>query len=246
MMLNSQGGSFCFYSSPVSHKPPCCNQMAKGKGAAGSVAVANRPAYSRVSFLFQAAALLAGTQQPTKSATTQASASTTTTTANEPENCVAAEAAETAQTAPLQGMARRLLTQMRSVSRKTNMRLRPAVKHRVCKYCDTLLVEGTTCVSLVENHSRGGRKPWADVLAVTCTTCGRARRYPVSAPRQPRRPAREGESKAVDPQEGEAEKIGKPKAQKQAKNGKQQHTVVVVGRGRGQRPTGGSAKNTPG
>lgn len=87
-------------------------------------------------------------------------------------------------------MSRQLLTQMRSVARKTNMRLRPAVKRSVCKYCDTLLVEGDTCVSTVENKSRGGTKPWADMLVMRCQTCGRARRYPVAAPRQPRRPFR--------------------------------------------------------
>ncbi len=159
--------------------------MAKGKGAAGS-AVANRPAYSRVSFLYQAAALLARTSatQPAKKPTQKQG--------QKQDDSSSLPATSTPAQTPLQGMARRLLTQMRSVARKTNMRVRPAVKHRVCKYCDTLLVEGSTCLSAVENNSRGGRKQWADLLVVTCTTCGRARRYPVSASRQPRRPLRHG------------------------------------------------------
>lgn len=39
----------------------------------------------------------------------------------------------------------------------------------------------------VENKSRGGRKPWADVIVVECFTCGRSRRFPVNAPRQLRK-----------------------------------------------------------
>ncbi|CAK7218594.1 hypothetical protein SCUCBS95973_003541 [Sporothrix curviconia] len=245
--------------------------MAKAKGAAGSAAVANRPAYSRVSFLFQAAALLAGTQPPKSAISSSATTTTTAAAGAEAAETAAADGAEAA--VPLQGMARRLLTQMRSVSRKTNMRVRPAMKHRVCKYCDTLLVEGTTCVSVVENHSRGGRKPWADVLTVTCTACGRARRYPVSAPRQPRRPARAGAAKdaGTGPEDGEvsgsdaaANQDDKPKTQQQQqqqpkkgkrqenqgkqgkKQDKRQHTVVV-GRGKHQKPAGGFArKNGPG
>ncbi|OAA62503.1 RNAse P, Rpr2/Rpp21 subunit [Niveomyces insectorum RCEF 264] len=193
--------------------------MAKNKGGSAAGSVSNRPAYARASFLFQAAALLAATPEATlvvpapAPAATQAPLSSTAFRKGEQTHHRTAEpnllekhhhetnnthspppttttTTTTASPPPLQGMARRLLTQMRAVARKTNMRLRPDVKHRVCKYCDTLLVEGATCVSTVENPSRNGRKPWADVLVVACRTCGRARRYPVTAPRQPRRPHR--------------------------------------------------------
>ncbi|RYP86163.1 hypothetical protein DL769_000775 [Monosporascus sp. CRB-8-3] len=69
------------------------------------------------------------------------------------------------------------------------------MKHTICKYCDTLLVEGHTSTSFVENQSKGGKKPWADVLVVKCNTCGGLKRFPVQAPRQKRRPIREAESK---------------------------------------------------
>ncbi|RYP05947.1 hypothetical protein DL765_009671 [Monosporascus sp. GIB2] len=69
------------------------------------------------------------------------------------------------------------------------------MKHTICKYCDTLLVEGDTSTSFVENQSKGGKKPWADVLVVKCNTCGGLKRFPVQAPRQKRRPIREAESK---------------------------------------------------
>ncbi|CAK7204430.1 hypothetical protein SEUCBS139899_007187 [Sporothrix eucalyptigena] len=211
--------------------------MAKGKGTTGNAAVTNRPAYSRVSFLYQAAALLAG-PKPSKSSS-ELSISTG------PEDGSANDnKTEDATTpVPMHGMARQLLSQMRSVSRKTNMRLRTSMKHRVCKYCDSLLLEGTTCVSVVENRSRGGRKSWADILAVTCTTCGRIRRYPVSAPRQPRRPVRGEAAKQAgadeemeDEDTATANRTEKGKVQQQGKmQDKLQHTVVV-GRGKGQKP----------
>lgn len=213
--------------------------MAKPKGAAGST-VTNRPAYSRVSFLFQAAALLAGTRP----ATTATSATSTPTTneklksAGNPTEKPDVASAQDAESPPLQGMARRLLTQMRSVSRKTNMRVRPAVKQRVCKYCDTLLVEGSTCTSVVENYSRGGKKSWADVLSVTCTTCGRTRRYPVTTPRQPRRPFRgDGAGKAEEMDVDTNAPAAKQTANNQQQGKKQDKKMIVVSRGKEQQGT---------
>lgn len=229
--------------------------MAKGKSTAGGAAVTNRPSYARASFLFQAAALLVGKQAA--SLTTSPAISSTT-----PPATTATESKDGAEAAPLQGMARRLLAQMRSVSRKTNMRVRPALKHRVCRYCDTLLVEGTTCVSVVENHSRDGQKPWADVLRVSCMACGRARRHPVSAPRQPRRSARNNEARDAKLKEVELPKENAAsnqsnncKIQQQTKRGKQgkqintQNTpqqTVVVGRSQNTKHAGGSPTKGPG
>jgi ribonuclease P protein subunit RPR2 len=53
-----------------------------------------------------------------------------------------------------------------------------------------LLVESKTSRSWIENPSKGGRKPWADILVIECGTCGNAKRYPVDAPRQKRRSLR--------------------------------------------------------
>lgn len=85
-------------------------------------------------------------------------------------------------------MSRGLLADMRAVSLKVLIRQRPELKRSVCRYCDTLLLaEGTSgggsCDVVVENASRGGRKPWADVLVVRCRTCGGAKRFPVGEPR---------------------------------------------------------------
>lgn len=87
-------------------------------------------------------------------------------------------------------MSHRLLADFRSVSLKSQIRVSPAMKRSICKFCDTLLVEGQTCTSTVENTSKGGRKPWADVLVIKCHTCHHVKRFPVNAPRQQRRPLR--------------------------------------------------------
>ncbi|KAI0602721.1 Rpr2-domain-containing protein [Biscogniauxia sp. FL1348] len=157
--------------------------MAKAKTPGGSVP--NRPLYSRISFLYQAATYL-GTREDQR-----ASAHTT----EETEN--SRPASEEKHNNSLKGhvhvqqaLSRRFLTDLRATSLKSQIRLSPAMKHTICKLCDSLLVDGETSSSTVENRSKGGRKPWADVLVVKCSTCGGVRRYPVQATRQKRRSAR--------------------------------------------------------
>ena len=70
-----------------------------------------------------------------------------------------------------------LLSSMRSVSQKSQIRLSRSIKRSVCRRCNALLTMSST--AKIENASRGGRKPWADVLVVTCCQCGFVRRYPV-------------------------------------------------------------------
>ncbi len=70
-----------------------------------------------------------------------------------------------------------LLTSMRSISQKSQIRLSPSLKRSVCRRCNGLLTLNST--SEIENMSRGGRKPWADVLVVKCCQCGYVKRYPV-------------------------------------------------------------------
>ena len=90
---------------------------------------------------------------------------------------------------------RQLVVQLRAISLKSQIRLSHAMKHTICKRCDTLLIPGSTCTSYMENNSRGGRKPWADVLVTTCAGCGTAKRFPVGAKRQLPREPRTGESR---------------------------------------------------
>lgn len=138
--------------------------MAKEKSSAP---VQNRPLYSRISFLEQAATYL-----------TQASRA-------------AGDEPVTGQGKPIsEGAARRLVTDLRSVSLKARIRLSPAVKQTMCKYCDALLIEGETCTTVVENKSKGGRKPWADMLVRKCHACGNVKRHPLNSARQERKSLR--------------------------------------------------------
>lgn len=159
--------------------------MAKDK----SGSIANRHLYSRASFLYQAAALLAQTTQPVTGPSKDE--------ANGSGDDPAAE-----RTEQLHGMSRRLVTDLRAVSLKTMMRLSPSMKQTICKLCDSLLIEGKTCSSWVENNSKGGKKPWADSLVIRCKTCGGVKRFPVDASRQKRRPHR-AEAPAKEPVAGE-------------------------------------------
>ncbi|KAK0633303.1 RNAse P Rpr2/Rpp21/SNM1 subunit domain-containing protein, partial [Immersiella caudata] len=149
--------------------------MAKGKNNGG---IQNRVIYSRVSFLQQAATFLStSAQQP----------------ASDPDVTTAATPiAEGKPSACPQilGVSRRLATDLRSISLKTRIRLSSTVKQSICKFCDSILIEGQSCTSAVENRSRGGRKPWADVMVRKCHTCGRERRYPISATRPKRKAER--------------------------------------------------------
>ncbi|KAH6647060.1 RNAse P Rpr2/Rpp21/SNM1 subunit domain-containing protein [Truncatella angustata] len=148
--------------------------------------VPNRHIYSRISYLYQAASYLASTNTPLDQAESQNSHDNVEHVQNDPNR----QQSPTKDTHK-QAMSRRLLNEMRATSLKTQIRISPAVKHTVCKYCDSLLIEGETCNSIIENKSKGGKKPWADIMVITCNTCGRLARFPAQASRQKRRPARE-------------------------------------------------------
>jgi len=79
---------------------------------------------------------------------------------------------------PTSPLSRFYLSHARSIAKKSVLRLDPAIKRTVCKRCDALLVPDVTCTHRVENHSKGGRKKWADVLVVECQ-CGMVKRFPV-------------------------------------------------------------------
>lgn len=150
--------------------------------------VPNRPIYSRISFLYQAATYLATTDAQNQTHADQEIPSTEEQVAVDVDMNRADD--NTSDGICTQNLSRRLLSQLRATTLKSQIRISPSIKRTICKYCDTLLVEGRTCSSLVENKSKGGKKPWADTLVVKCHTCGREKRFPVSAPKQKRRPLR--------------------------------------------------------
>lgn len=78
----------------------------------------------------------------------------------------------------LSNLSRISISHMRGVSLKTQTRLPITVKRSHCKRCDTLLLPGVNCTHEVTNSSRGGKKPWADVLVVRCLVCRAEKRFP--------------------------------------------------------------------
>ncbi|KAL0937548.1 RNase p rpr2 rpp21 snm1 subunit domain-containing protein [Colletotrichum truncatum] len=149
--------------------------MAKPK----SESLPNRHLYTRVSYLHQAACYLA---------TVQSACSQSNSTSSEPHDDV--QSTSRGEQSTNETVARRFVSDIRAVTLKAQIRPSPAVKQMMCKYCDTLLVEGKSCSTTVENPSKGGKKPWADVMVTKCKTCGNVKRFPVNAPRQKRRPFR--------------------------------------------------------
>lgn len=150
--------------------------MAKAKGHPG---VQNKVIYSRASYLYQAANYLASQaheahQKATELRTDEHSACTT----------------KDKEAKALRNLSRLAVFDMRTVSLKTQIRLTPELKRTACKFCNMLQIEGQTCRSTIENLSKGGMKPWADVLVVRCNTCNNSKRFPVNAPRQKRRQLR--------------------------------------------------------
>lgn len=151
--------------------------------------VPNKHLYSRLSYLHQAAAFLGSQVGSTHHSKAERP------TPSHPEgnaNKACSDAQGTHDGDQLRlNLARHLLTDLRATSLKCQIRLSPAIKHAICKFCDTLLIEGETCTSIVENESKRGRKPWADVLVIRCKTCNGVKRFPLHASRQKRRPQRQ-------------------------------------------------------
>jgi ribonuclease P protein subunit RPR2 len=58
-----------------------------------------------------------------------------------------------------------------------------------------MLIAGVSSACFIENKSRGGKKPWADVLVVRCQTCSHETRYPVG--QQPAKKPEEPEKAAA-------------------------------------------------
>lgn len=137
--------------------------MGKSKSAKTGEGVPNRHVHSRISYLHQAASYLSSAQQTRQANTDSVTTST---------RC----AQKTKHEA---GQARLLLTHSKGISRKTNIRLAPAMKRTICKRCQSLLVPGFSSVESVENASRHAAKPWADVFTILCDSCGTAKRFPI-------------------------------------------------------------------
>ena len=174
--------------------------------------LAQKHLYSRVSYLYQAAINLARTtynQQRSDAMSsggglqenkiddhlyTAVTASASEASPNTSSRVVATHQNTEATTASSlnlsSSLSRYLLGHLRAVSLKSQIRLSPTMKHSICKRCDALLLPGFTSICRLENNSRGGRKPWADVIVLACNACGIEKRFPVGAKRQLKKVAR--------------------------------------------------------
>lgn len=129
--------------------------------------IPNKHLHARTTFLYQAATYL----------TLQTSRSTGTAT----ENAVSRDSDVSQQPSSL---ALQLGADLHTVSRKAQLRLSVDLKRSMCKSCSAVLVPGLTATQKIENQSKGGKKPCADVLAVSCIRCGSKKRMPIGAKRQ--------------------------------------------------------------
>jgi len=151
--------------------------------------VTNKHVYSRVSYLYQAAAYLAAntksgtTVQDDKSKDVQ-SENSTQALSREHENVSQASDRSVSAIRVQLGSQRHLASHMRAVSLKGQVRLSRDVKRSLCKRCDAYLVPSSTCTSTLENKSRLNKKPHADVHILTCSSCGADKRFPIGATRQ--------------------------------------------------------------
>ncbi|USP81236.1 uncharacterized protein yc1106_08510 [Curvularia clavata] len=132
--------------------------------------IPNKHLHARSSFLYQAATYLTLQTTPPYSVTTQD---------NQPESNAPPNSHSRSSIALALG------SDLQQVSRKGQLRLAIDLKRSLCKSCNTILVPGRTATHAIENPSKGGSKPWADVLVVTCGVCGGKKRFPVgAAPRE--------------------------------------------------------------
>lgn len=159
--------------------------MAKSKSQK-PLCIPQKHLHSRISFLYQAATYLASVQTTVVTPTLAVDVSnpstsdpTTTTVSSVPVGDRGASypdlpTSSIRESAP----SRQLLSHLHAVSRKAQISLSPNMKHSICKRCHTLLVTGSNCHEILENLSRGSKKPWADVMVRRCLTCGTEKRTP--------------------------------------------------------------------
>lgn len=92
---------------------------------------------------------------------------------------------------------------LQAVSRKSQVSLSADLKRTICKSCNSILIPGRTATHIVENESKGGKKPWADILVIGCTLCGVKKRFPIGATKQLKKKERKSKAKSEEVDDGE-------------------------------------------
>jgi ribonuclease P protein subunit RPR2 len=182
--------------------------MARAKPKEISFRVPNRHTHSRMAFLFQAANYLANIPPPSCSAAVApavgdqaVSYSTSLQTEPNDTDCPTNGTNPGLSGPSVQhriGFPAYYGSHLLTITRKSQAKLSTHVKRSLCKVCSSLLIPGKTSSARIENKSRGGKKPWADVLVVECLSCGSSKRFPVGAKRQTKKKLR-GQDQNAEP-----------------------------------------------
>lgn len=146
-----------------------------------SKGIPSKHLHARTTFLYQAATYL------TLQTTSNKIMSSTILDSEMDRNSVQTRSEHASGHSPL---ALQLGSDLQQVTRKAQLRLSVDLKRSLCKRCNTVLIPGRTATQSVENLSKGGKKPWADVLVLACMTCDGRKRFPVGAKRQDKKKER--------------------------------------------------------
>ncbi|KAJ2720424.1 Ribonuclease P protein subunit p21 [Coemansia sp. Benny D115] len=138
--------------------------MAKGDKGPKSGTLPNRELYERMNFLFQTSQFLAALAGNANKDTTSQQASDTD---------AAAVVAAADRQASLIPLARFYSKEMRTIARKSVLRMSPHMRREICRVCATPLLPGVSCIKRVKGKGHGRR------VVTTCTYCGNSARLMV-------------------------------------------------------------------
>ena len=166
--------------------------MAKAKPTKKTKGQGSKHLQLRVSYLHKAASYLAAAKNGQPASTAHLVADPIV-----PSTGERAEPFESPTKTLAAGEARHLVSQLRSVALKSQIRLEPETKHSLCKRCNSLLVAGETSSCVVENPSKGAAKPWAALSVIQCQFCGVKKRFPMGGRGEKKISIMESSSKEV-------------------------------------------------
>lgn len=157
-----------------------CSRMAKAKGKKEVKNFKNTQSHirARLDYLHQAAAYFQSKSTLAKGQNVKVHNNEHTSVAGHVDSGDNGHTVDTQQQELLGNLSRVCVSHLRAVAMKTQIRLPVTLKRSVCKRCDTILTPEVTCSHEIRNASRGGKKPWADVLVVRCLLCGTEKRFP--------------------------------------------------------------------
>lgn len=186
--------------------------MAKGTGPKGAgnpgakgtkvaKGIPNKHIHARIAYLNQVATYLALQQSPKTAENTSKIAnegvSEAVTVANTNTKSGTDQSSHAGVSLANRGLPYLFTTHLRAVSRKSQISLSQDMKRSLCKVCNGPLVPGQTSAVHMENSSKGGKKPWANVQVIRCLNCDSDKRFPLGALRQTHKSERKSQHGAA-------------------------------------------------